>query len=157
MTASVISAGHFAFLRFISARSYFPVTIPLPSAYFTRWVRHAIPKRESKQTNRTTRHHERSDMRIGIIGAGNVGGNLGKLWAGKGHEVMFGVRDQQSQKVTSLVSSLEPHARAGSVKEAAQFAELVALTTPWEAAREAIQAAGDVRGKILMDCTNPVK
>lgn len=96
-------------------------------------------------------------MQISIIGAGNVGGNLGKLWASKGHHIMFGVRDPQSQKVAALINSIEPHAQAGSVKEAAQFAELMVLTTPWEAAHDAIQAAGDVRGKILMDCTNPVK
>lgn len=96
-------------------------------------------------------------MRIGIIGAGNVGGNLGKVWAGKGHEVMFGVRDPQSPKVRALVSGLGEPARAGSVKEAAAFGEVVALTTPWPATQEAIQAAGDLAGKILMDCTNPVK
>ena len=80
-------------------------------------------------------------MRIGIIGAGNVGGNLGKLWVGKGHEIMFGVRDPQSQKVAALVGSLEPHAQAGSIKEAAQFAELVVLTTPWPATTSSGQHA----------------
>jgi len=96
-------------------------------------------------------------MRIGIIGAGNVGGNLGKVWAGKGHEVMFGVRDPQSPKVRALVGGLGEPARAGGVKEAAAFGEVVVLTTPWPATQEAIQAAGDLAGKILMDCTNPVK
>jgi len=31
-------------------------------------------------------------MKIGIIGSGNVGGSLGKIWAAKGHEVMFSSR-----------------------------------------------------------------
>lgn len=36
-------------------------------------------------------------MKIAVIGAGNVGGALGTLWAAKGHEIMFGVRDPSSQ------------------------------------------------------------
>lgn len=31
-------------------------------------------------------------MRIGILGAGNVGGTLGRRWAELGHDVAFGVR-----------------------------------------------------------------
>ena len=40
-------------------------------------------------------------MKIGVIGAGNVGGALGKLWADKGHEIVFGVRELQAAEVTS--------------------------------------------------------
>jgi len=95
-------------------------------------------------------------MKIGIIGAGNVGGNLGKLWAGKSHDVMFGVRDPQSAKIKALLVSIGLNARAGSVHEAASFAEVVVLTTPWPATQDAIQTAGDLTGKILVDCTNPL-
>ena len=42
-------------------------------------------------------------MKIGIIGAGDVGGTLGKRWRQKGHEIMFGVRNLQSPKVQKLV------------------------------------------------------
>jgi 8-hydroxy-5-deazaflavin:NADPH oxidoreductase len=31
------------------------------------------------------------------------------------------------------------------------------LATPWEATREAVQAYGDLTGKIVIDCTNPLK
>ena len=35
-------------------------------------------------------------MEISIIGAGDVGGTLGRIWARKGHQIMFGVRNLQS-------------------------------------------------------------
>ena len=31
-------------------------------------------------------------MRIGILGAGMIGGTVGRLWAEAGHDVTFGVR-----------------------------------------------------------------
>jgi len=31
------------------------------------------------------------------------------------------------------------------------------LATPWNATEAALQSAGDLRGKILIDCTNPLK
>lgn len=94
-------------------------------------------------------------MKIGIIGAGNVGSGLGKVWARLGHEVVYGVRDPQRDKL-KVVLDESPHARAVSIREAAAFGEVVALATPWAAAEDAIKAAGDLSGKVLIDCTNPV-
>ena len=95
-------------------------------------------------------------MKIGIIGAGNVGGELGKLWAGKGHEIVFGVRDPADAKVRDLLSSIRGSARAGSVKDAGTFGEVVVLAIPWSATEEAVKAAGDLSGKVVIDCTNPL-
>ena len=94
-------------------------------------------------------------MKIAVIGAGNVGGALGTLWAGKGHEVVFGVRDPKSAKVAALAKS--SGARAASLVEAASDAEIVVLATPWPAAEEAIRSAGNLAGKILVDCLNPIR
>lgn len=96
-------------------------------------------------------------MRIAVIGAGNVGGALGKLWAAKGHEIMFGVPDPKSGKLAALLASIGGRARAASVAEAASFAEIVVLATPWSAAEAAIRSLdGRLAGKILVDCTNPL-
>jgi hypothetical protein len=94
-------------------------------------------------------------MRIGIIGAGNVGGTLGRRW-GEWHEVVFGVRDAGSTEVRTLVERSGPRARAASVREAVAFGDVVVLATPWAAAEEAVRASGDLAGKVLVDCTNPV-
>jgi predicted dinucleotide-binding enzyme len=93
-------------------------------------------------------------MRIGIIGAGSVGGALGRGWVRAGHEVTFGVRDASAPKIRTLVE--ETGARAASVGEAAAGAEVVVLATPWEATRDAIQIADGLSGKIVFDCTNPL-
>jgi predicted dinucleotide-binding enzyme len=95
-------------------------------------------------------------MKIAIIGAGNVGGALGKRWAALGHEVVFGVRDPGSDKVRAAVAAAGGGARAAGVREAAAGGEVVVLTTPWGATRSAIEAAGDLSGKIVVDCTNPL-
>ena len=96
-------------------------------------------------------------MKIAIIGRGNVGGTLGRGWAKRGHEVVFGVRDATDAKVGELLAATGGKARAATVNEAATWSEVVALTVPWEAAPDALKSAGDLRGKILLDCTNPLK
>ena len=95
-------------------------------------------------------------MKIGVIGSGNVGGTLGKRWARAGHEVAFGARNPAEPRVVALVKESGPSARAVSVLEAAREAAVVVLTVPWDNAREALAAAGDLEGRILIDATNPV-
>jgi predicted dinucleotide-binding enzyme len=93
-------------------------------------------------------------MNIGIIGTGTMGLALGKLWVGRGHQVLLGSRDPR--KATTLAETLGPNARGGSIAEAGEFGEAVLLATPWEATQDAVTAAGDLSGKILIDCTNPL-
>jgi NADPH-dependent F420 reductase len=95
-------------------------------------------------------------MRIAIIGAGNVGGTLGRILAPKGYEITFGVRDPQSEKVRSLLNSISGNVKADSIAAAVAAATVVVLATPWEAAEDAISAAGDLSSKVLIDTTNPV-
>jgi predicted dinucleotide-binding enzyme len=96
-------------------------------------------------------------MRIAIIGAGSVGGTLGLGWVKKGHEVLFGVRDQADPKVQKLLADAGKAACAGSVAEAGAFGEVLVLATPWDATEEALRSAGDLDGKVVFDCTNPLK
>jgi 8-hydroxy-5-deazaflavin:NADPH oxidoreductase len=96
-------------------------------------------------------------MKIGIIGSGNVGGALGKGWAKKGHSVVFGVRDPSDPKLQSLLKQAGPNARAASVPEAAAFGDVVVFATPWNAAQDAIRSVGDLKGKVVFDCINPLK
>jgi predicted dinucleotide-binding enzyme len=96
-------------------------------------------------------------MKIGIIGAGNVGGTLGKGWAKKGHQVFYGVQRPRDDKVRDLLTATGPNARAGSPAEAASFGEVVLFATPWPATEAAVKSAGDLAGKVVIDCTNPLK
>ena len=95
-------------------------------------------------------------MKIAVIGAGSVGGTLGRRWAELGHSVRFGVRDVAAADAKALVGRIKGDARLASVSDAAKDAEVVVLATPYAANPAAIAAAGDLSGKILMDVTNPV-
>lgn len=95
-------------------------------------------------------------MKIAIIGIGNVGGTLGPAWAKAGHEVIYGVRDPNGEKVKALVNISEGKAQAASVSAAAAAANVVVFATPWSATQEAISTAGDLTGSIVVDCTNPI-
>ncbi len=94
-------------------------------------------------------------MKIGIIGSGNVGSALGKIWAGKGHEVMFSSR--HPEKIKALAESVGKNACFGLPVDAAKFGDVVALAVPWDQAENALKSAGSLDGKILIDCTNPLK
>jgi 8-hydroxy-5-deazaflavin:NADPH oxidoreductase len=96
-------------------------------------------------------------MKIAILGAGQVGGTLGKGWAKAGHAVKFGARDPAKPELQALVKQAGANASSGSVPEAAAFGEVIVLTTPWNSAQEALRAAGNLAGKILLDCTNPLR
>ena len=95
-------------------------------------------------------------MKIAIIGIGNVGGTLGPAWAKAGHDVIFGVRDPNSEKVKTVLENSGQKARAAGVAEAASAAEIVVFATPWSATQDAVQAAGSLDGKLVVDCTNPI-
>ena len=96
-------------------------------------------------------------MKLAIIGAGNVGGALGAAWAQKaGHEIFFGVRDQKADKTQAVLRAIGAKARAGLAAEAAAFADIIVLSTPWPAAEAAIRSMGNIEGKIILDATNPL-
>jgi predicted dinucleotide-binding enzyme len=95
-------------------------------------------------------------VRIGIIGAGNVGSALGRGWSARGHAVTFGVRQPSDARVQAAVEAAGGRARAATIREATADAEVVVLATPWPATRDAIQAAGNLSGRVLIDATNPL-
>jgi len=95
-------------------------------------------------------------MKIAIIGAGNVGIALAKAWTKRGHEIVFGVRDPESAKARSLAKQF-PNAHLLLNGAAAQNAEFIVLATPRQSTEEAVRTCGDLQGKTIIDCTNPLK
>jgi predicted dinucleotide-binding enzyme len=95
-------------------------------------------------------------MKIAMIGAGSVGAALGNAWTKCGHEIAFGVRDPESAKARSLAQQF-PTAHLLLNGEAAHNAEIIVLATPWQSTEEAVQTCGDLQGKTIIDCTNPLK
>ncbi len=92
-------------------------------------------------------------MREGIIGAGRIGGNAGRLFARAGHEVLFSFSRDRA-KLEALAAEVGNGARAGTPGEAARFGDVVMLSVPWALVDEALEAAGPLEGKILIDTTN---
>ncbi|MFI5340454.1 MAG: NADPH-dependent F420 reductase [Candidatus Methylomirabilales bacterium] len=95
-------------------------------------------------------------MNIGIIGSGNVGKALGETWLKKGHQVLFSY-SRDLQKLRAYSAGLGGKASAGTPAEAVQFGEVILFAPPWPAVEDALRAAGSLTGKILVDCTNPLK
>ena len=94
-------------------------------------------------------------LKIGVIGSGRIGSTLGGLWAKAGHEIMFSDRDAEQAK--RAVESTGPRARAGTVKEAVAFADVVLIAVPYGALPAVAKEAGEtLKGKIVVDPNNPV-
>ncbi len=94
-------------------------------------------------------------MKIAILGAGNIGGTLGKAWLAAGHEVVFGVRDPQSAKTQAAVEATGGKIPAKEMGEAARFGEVVLVAIPHAAVAEVVgQHASALAGKIILDASN---
>jgi predicted dinucleotide-binding enzyme len=94
----------------------------------------------------------RVDMRIAIIGTGKVGLALARGLRGKRHQITLGARDPD--RVAKL--AVDAGAGVAHPEEAAAGAEVVILALPWPPAETAVKALGDLSGKIVIDCMNPV-
>jgi hypothetical protein len=97
-------------------------------------------------------------MKIGVIGAGRVGGTIGELWVKAGHEVLFSARTMD--EVTALLAKLNlgPRARAGTPKEAAAFGEAVLISVPYAALPQiGRDYAAELKGKVVLDTCNPIE
>lgn len=98
---------------------------------------------------------EKSPLKIGIIGSGNIGGTLGELWIKAGHEVLFSSR--HPEELQGLVTRLGPKAHAGTTREAANFGDVILVSVPYAALPEIGRAlAKELPGKIVLDTCNPV-
>ncbi len=92
-------------------------------------------------------------MRIGIIGAGRIGGGLARQLAGAGHQLKLSFsRDQAA--LGKLARDAGPGATAGSPAEAVGFGEVVVISVPWSVLPQALDQAGPLAGKIVIDTTN---
>ncbi|MEW4924668.1 NAD(P)-binding domain-containing protein [Algibacter sp. 2305UL17-15] len=94
-------------------------------------------------------------MKIGIIGSGNIGGNLGKHWAKAGHKVLFSSR--HPAELNSLVKEAGSNAEARSVTDTFEAnADVYLLAMPFKAIDKIAELyAGEYGNKVIIDATNP--
>jgi 8-hydroxy-5-deazaflavin:NADPH oxidoreductase len=91
-------------------------------------------------------------MKIAILGAGRVGSTVGRLWHAAGHDVTFTAR--HATRPRALASELGQRAHAASVADAVAAAEVVLVAVPGPAVTDALQAAGPLDGRIVIDAAN---
>ncbi len=90
-------------------------------------------------------------MRIGIIGAGHIGGTLAKLFVDAGHEVAVS-NSRGPETLASLLEELSGRAQAMTAEEAARFGDVVVVSIPMGRYREVPTDA--VASKVVIDTNN---
>jgi predicted dinucleotide-binding enzyme len=94
-------------------------------------------------------------MKIGIVGAGRIGGNLASLWAKRRHELKLSY-SREPENLSQRASVIGTLASAGSVQEAVEFGEVVLFSVPWSRIDEVLEEIGSdaLEGKVVIDTTN---
>jgi len=93
-------------------------------------------------------------MKIGIIGAGRIGGSLGEHRVKAGHDVLLSSRHPENLK--ELADRLGPRAHAGTPREAAAFGDVILVSVPYGALPQVGRDyASELRGKVVLDPANP--
>jgi hypothetical protein len=92
-------------------------------------------------------------MQISILGFGNVGSHLARLWIAAGHSLVVGLRSNSASEKEAKAAGatvLEPHL-------AAESAPIMVLALPWPAVEETVRSIASWEDKIVVDATNPLR
>lgn len=93
-------------------------------------------------------------LKIGVIGAGRIGGTLAKLWAEAGYKVMISARTLD--EVQKLAAGIGHGVTAGTPQQAAAFGDVVLISVPYGALPQVGKDnAAQIKGKIVLDTCNP--
>lgn len=97
-----------------------------------------------------------STLNVVVLGAGNIGGTLGRKWSIAGHKVTFGVNDANGKHAQSLRSELGNRVTIGSVAEVLSInPDVVVMAIPGAAMDATItQYAGQLDGLTIIDTAN---
>lgn len=93
-------------------------------------------------------------MKIGIIGPGRMGLKLAQLWAQQGHEICLASRDPG--RGAQLAAECGPGVTSASMAETAATHDILLFSFPWYALVDVQREIGHLRGKIIIDCINPL-
>ncbi|MGO9974819.1 MAG: NADPH-dependent F420 reductase [Solirubrobacteraceae bacterium] len=90
-------------------------------------------------------------MDVAIVGAGRIGGNIARQLAGAGHQLVLSFA-RETAKLDQLATEIG--GRVASPAEAVSASDVVVIAVPWSALPEALERAGSLDGKIVIDTTN---
>lgn len=92
-------------------------------------------------------------MKIGVIGSGNMGGGLGKIWAKAGHQVIFSY-SRDEHKLQQLAAAAGENATVGTPENAVLQSDIILLSVWLPSVEEVIRALGSLNGKIIITCVS---
>ena len=93
-------------------------------------------------------------MRVGIIGAGNMGSALARRLSAAGHDVFIASRDIED--ATKVATSVGPAVRAVPQQQLAESVEVLIAAAPYQQQADALRASGTVEGKTVVEISNPL-
>lgn len=93
-------------------------------------------------------------MKIGIIGAGHIGGILALLWAKSGHDIV--VSSRHPDELDTLVKKAGSRCSYGTFEEASKFGETVLLAIPLVGiVAVSSKIKSNLAKKVVLDAMNP--
>jgi len=94
-------------------------------------------------------------MKISVIGAGNIGGNLARLLVKAGYEVAL-ANSRGPASLKSFVDELGNKLHPVDLENAIGYSEIIILAVHWRVI-DSLPVFNKVNGKIIVDTTNPYK
>jgi predicted dinucleotide-binding enzyme len=95
------------------------------------------------------------NMKLAVIGSGNIGKSIGAWASGIGYDVIFSAKNVEHAKEAAKAAG--NNATFAETPEAVKQAEMVLLATPYSAAKDVLTNLGTLlNGKVLIDATNPL-
>lgn len=92
-------------------------------------------------------------MKVGIIGAGNMGSALARSLADARHEVFL--TSDNISNVEKTARQIGPKVKAVPQQDLAKYSNVIIAATPAAETVSALESCGDISGKIVIDTTNP--
>ena len=90
-------------------------------------------------------------MKIGIVGAGDIGANAARLFVRAGHDVVLS-NSRGGEGLETLVAELGAKAKASTIEQAANFGEVVLVAVPF--GKYKTLPADAFKGKVVIDAGN---
>ncbi len=95
-------------------------------------------------------------MEIAIVGTGGVGSVLGRRLGAAGHKITFVSRTPASERTAELLALPGVVGATSVLRDLIGKVQVVVYAGPYDQAEQTVTNAGDFRGCVLIDCTNPL-
>jgi predicted dinucleotide-binding enzyme len=97
------------------------------------------------------------NLKVGVLGSGDVGRVLASSFLKEGHQVMLGTRDPSKDQVVKWKNN-NAGAETGTFEQTAAFGDIIVLAAAGSVSLSVIEMAGkdNFDEKLVIDTTNPI-